>query len=402
MVILFQDFSKQTTKTSTRISSASFTTPTTSTQTTTAVTLTRSINEPKRTTSISTTSSTTTIITRQPSTTKTFARIPSASSPRSNGTTQTAPSITLSTTTLKLTTSITTSSTQIPTRKPTKSPFNKTTTSITTPKPKTSTRTLPTKSKITTTNIPRKSTTQSTTIRPIGGTTSIISVRAMETDNFCDSFDCIISIELHDVCFDYIKNPADVDCHLFCKLDNCTKQPTSEIYCATYNCFPKTTTTITTTTTTETTTKAPSPIPTNHNVAIIVASCTGVTIFFGLCLFLGICLCRRYRRTQQHSSDSIEEGPENDPNRHFVVGTPSTSSSDDFETQPTIPAYDQRLEDEAQLIIDNHRQNRAGSVDSNVSGSTTVFYEINNFKMCTFAASKTLRNEPAAFETTVC
>ena len=222
----------------------------------------------------------------------------------------------------------------------------------------------------------------------------------METDNFCDSFDCIISIELHDVCFDYIKNPADVDCHLFCKLDNCTKQPTSEIYCATYNCFPKTTTT--TTTTTEITTKAPSPIPTNHHVAIIVASCTGGTIFFGLCLFLGICLCRRYRRTQQHSSDSIEEGPENDPNRHFVVGTPSTSSSDDFETQPTIPAYDQRLEDEAQLIIDNHRQNRAGSVDSNVSGSTTVFSEINHFKMCTFAASKTLRNEPAAFETPVC
>jgi len=99
-------------------------------------------------------------------------------------------------------------------------------------------------------------------------------------DPYCCNYDCTISIEPSEECFDFVKGPNDINCHLFCELGNCTRVPNFNPMCVIYTCWPisststtSTTTTSATTTTTSTTTTTtpatttttqtpPSPTPT--------------------------------------------------------------------------------------------------------------------------------------------
>ena len=238
--------------------------------------------------------------------------------------------------------------------------------------------------------------------------TDFVSVSAMETDHYCDAFDCVIDIEPVDICFTYFKEIADIDCHLFCKLDNCTKQPSTEIYCPKYTCVPK---------------PSPSPgptppppgpippIPGSDNLAIIITVFVATAIFLGFSFFVGICVYRRRNASNSQAHQNIEQG--NAESNPFVVATPSMSSSedlgdDDFETTPAAASaimaptssFDPTLENEVQAIIDKHK--RSGSVASTTTNLSDELESVQNtFKMCTLKKRNPIPNSNM-IETSVC
>lgn len=238
--------------------------------------------------------------------------------------------------------------------------------------------------------------------------TDFVSVSAMETDHYCDAFDCVIDIEPVDICFTYFKEIADIDCHLFCKLDNCTKQPSTEIYCTKYTCVPK-----------PSPSPGPSPpppgpippIPGSDNLAIIITIFVATTIFLGFSFFVGICLYRRRNASNFQAQQNIEQG--NAESNPFVVATPSMSSSedlgdDDFETTPAAASaimaptasFDPTLENEVQAIIDKHK--RSGSVASTTTNLSDELESVkNSFKMCTLKKRNPISNSNM-IETSVC
>ena len=247
--------------------------------------------------------------------------------------------------------------------------------------------------------------------------TDFVSIRAMEIDHYCDAFDCVVDIEPVDTCFTYSKEIPDIDCHLFCKLDNCTKQPSTEIYCPTYICIPKPSPGPGPTPPPP---PGPSPIPpmpVSDNLAIIITILVGITIFLGLCFFIGIFV---YRRRNASNAQNIEEGnAERDP---FVVANPSMSSSedlenDDFETTPAaaaaarasasaimaqvVTSIDPTLEDDVQAIIDKHKC--AGSVASTTTNLSDELESVQNtFKMCNLKKRNVQIPNSNMIETSVC
>ena len=246
-------------------------------------------------------------------------------------------------------------------------------------------------------------TTPKTSTTTSSETTIARIIFAME-DHFCDNFDCIISMEPAEECFDYIKTMGDINCHLFCQLDNCTKVPTTDTFCTVYTCWPLSTTTSTTSTTSISSTSSYStPVP-DHDIQIIIGSCLGSVIaivFIGLILFLGISL---YKRQQ---IESIVDHNEGNTDHHFVVTTPLHSSSEDldndngfdFETRSSIfHQPDLKLLEEAQLLIDQD-QARTGSCSSKLHEPHDPT-QGKQFEMSTF--KKRMPISSNGFGTTVC
>jgi hypothetical protein len=141
----------------------------------------------------------------------------------------------------------------------------------------------------------------------------------MITDDFCSSYDCTIEIQYNDQCYEYKKEDADLNCHLYCALDNCTKIPVPEVMCVEYTCWPKSTSTTTTTTTTS---SPPIPSPTSE-IGIIVGTFAALLVVLLLAVGAWL-LYRRRSSTDQHLLDN-QSMP---PSPH--VRTPSTSSSEDM------------------------------------------------------------------------
>ena len=219
----------------------------------------------------------------------------------------------------------------------------------------------------------------------------------MDNDDFCDSFECVILMEFQEQCFTYNKGPFDIECHLFCQLPNCTKEPIAEIYCPKYECWPITTSTTTPSTTTpSTTTTRPSPIP-DSQTGIIVGSVVVSAIICGLIL-LGIFFLLKWRRHNLGVSQQNLTDAENNTDHHFVVATPtsSESSDEDFETRPLqYFIRDQNLEDEADNII-NRQAGASSLLASTVSQTNTNV--IKNVELKSFT---TFKREAVGIQTTV-
>ena len=206
-------------------------------------------------------------------------------------------------------------------------------------------------------------------------------------DQFCKNFDCIISFEPAEQCFTYIKTIYDVDCHLFCKLDNCTREPTTETFCPVYTCWP------TASTTTSTTALPPSA---DDSTLLILSSTVGAAIFFSLICLISVYIYKCCKRRQHQE---IIDDSEANLNEHFVVSNPSQSSSEDFETQaPILHVPDHQLENEIQMMLSCHQTESVASSSSLVTNSLEI--DPVAFKMCTFGASKTMANVQNCVETT--
>ena len=200
----------------------------------------------------------------------------------------------------------------------------------------------------------------------------------MKEDDFCNAFDCIISMVFQEQCFTYTKEIFDVDCHLFCQLTNCTKVPIPEVYCPTYNCWPISTTTPSTITTTES-----PPIGPAH-LGIIFGSVLGGLIFFGLILLAIFFVLKRRPR---HEDEELQSNT----NQPFVVATPSTSSSEDWESRPLqYFVRDSSLDREVDEILNREFNN------SSESPGAELFPNVRS-EGCFF---NTFKNEIPGFQTT--
>ena len=241
-------------------------------------------------------------------------------------------------------------------------------------------------------------------------TTTASLINAME-DHFCENFDCIISVEPAEQCFDYIKTIDDINCHLFCQLDNCTKVPTTDTYCPIYTCWPHSTTTSTTKSTTSisTTSSSSTSVP-DHDIQIIIGSCLGsviAIIFIGLILFLGISL---YKRRQQQN-ESIVHDNEANTDHHFVATTPSHSSSEDLDndsnsassnnlrTRSSIFYQPDLILEEAEFLLNQVQAARTASLASKLHEPHDST-QVEKFEMSTF--KKRMLIPSNGFETTAC
>ena len=177
----------------------------------------------------------------------------------------------------------------------------------------------------------------------------------MTGDEFCNAYDCTISIVFQEQCFTYTKETFDVECHLFCQLTNCTKTPIAETFCPSYSCWPITTTTQSTTTTS---TESP-PIRPAH-FGLILGSVLGA-FFLVISILLVIFLLFKRRRHYQNI-DRMEL--QRNVNSAFVLATPSLSSSEDLDSRPLqFFKTDYNLEREVDEIL-NREYNSQHSSDS--------------------------------------
>jgi hypothetical protein len=145
----------------------------------------------------------------------------------------------------------------------------------------------------------------------------------MISDDFCKAFDCTMEIEYKEDCFEYVKGVADINCHLYCALENCTHIPIAEVMCLQYDCWPKSTTT------TPPPTPPPIPSPTSE-VGVIVGSIFAAVLFV---VILGIAAWKFRKRSQLlrederlhllGQSENLEAPQEHPPT------SPSTSSSEE-------------------------------------------------------------------------
>ena len=177
----------------------------------------------------------------------------------------------------------------------------------------------------------------------------------MTEDEFCNAYDCIVSIVFQEQCFTYTKETFDVECHLFCQLTNCTKTPIAETYCPSYNCWPISTTTPSTTTTT---TESP-PIRPEH-LGLILGSLFGASLLV-IFILLGIFLFFK-RRRQYQNIDTMEM--QRNANGAFVVSSPSPpslSSSEDLDSRPVYFTTDYNLDREVDEILNREYNSRHSS-----------------------------------------
>lgn len=209
----------------------------------------------------------------------------------------------------------------------------------------------------------------------------------MTEDEFCDAFDCIVSIVFQEQCFTYTKETFDVDCHLFCQITNCTKTPIAESYCPTYNCWPISTTTPATTTST----KSP-PIRPAH-LGLILGSVFGA-LFLVLLILLAICLLFK-RRRQYQNIDTLNL--QTNMNEAFVLASPSLSSSEDLESRPLqFFTTDYNLDQVVDEIL-NQEYNSQHSLDSHKNLAQLPSRQPDSQPSCSLS---TFRNDIPGFPTT--
>ncbi len=110
-------------------------------------------------------------------------------------------------------------------------------------------------------------------------TAKLVNPTSSKMDDYCSNFDCTISLEVLDICYDFVKGPTDVNCHLYCDLRNCTKVPNSDDLCVVYTCWPtkSTTSTSTTSSTTSTTTTTSTTATTTSSTTTSTSTTSGTT-----------------------------------------------------------------------------------------------------------------------------
>lgn len=60
----------------------------------------------------------------------------------------------------------------------------------------------------------------------------------MAASSFCETnFNCSLNVIEPDICYDYVKQEADINCYYPCLIENCTKIPNSETSCIEYDCI---------------------------------------------------------------------------------------------------------------------------------------------------------------------
>lgn len=129
----------------------------------------------------------------------------------------------------------------------------------------------------------------------------------MAISYFCsENFNCSSEIVTPDTgCFDYVKKPADINCHFPCLIENCTKYPNEETFCLKYNCIGL---------------LKPASKPNSNSIILtIILSC--VSVLF-LLTFAGLIWMkqklRRLRQPQPEEQNLLEGRENTDPETNEV------------------------------------------------------------------------------------
>jgi hypothetical protein len=147
------------------------------------------------------------------------------------------------------------------------------------------------------------------------------------SDSFCETnFQCTSEVVETDTCFIYIKKEQDIDCHIPCELNNCTKLVDIVDECIVYHCMGK---------------LGPADKITHGPGGLILSLVTAIFVFV-LCGVVGIFHYKTRQRRQAAafidnqnliSDDNNSNAADNEGNNSNAANNEGNVSSDNEETR---------------------------------------------------------------------